>query len=332
MSPRRPLLLIEALDALGSHDLDAGLRATALKPVAGTVRPLVLPWRAADDAGRAGRSQRAVRTALDTHRPDRVVIAAGREAAGEVARMLPTGLDVRWWPTAAEDSSPDRPPAPLLLATPPGPEPGPPALAHAVIEAAPGRERMPLWDGEFVLAVAPLSGPEGGAVVESFAAVAEERSGLDLVVLADPQPEFEALARRLGVGPRTHFAGPATRDAERTWLASASAVLLAWEGPLAAAWLVRVLASSVPLLPIGDRALATRVTSWLEAWDAHAAPKRKRHETTASLAAVLERGPSVERALIAGRARAARHRLGVWSPRLASPWRDSGSGQDREVA
>ena len=99
---RRPLLLIELLDALGGHEPDATLQASALRPLVGQVRSVAVPWRPSRASEPGDRRAAAVTAAIHGHHVDRVVIAGGRDAADQAIAALPSGLEVRWWPTAID--------------------------------------------------------------------------------------------------------------------------------------------------------------------------------------------------------------------------------------
>src|SRR5262249_41179870 len=118
------------------------------------------------------------------------------------------------------------------------------------------------WDGAYVLVPTALTEAHGRAVLEAFGAVAAERPELDLVVLADAVPELSVRARALGIHPRVHFAGDTPREAEHTWLASASAVVLPGGGALAAGLVARAVGSGVPL--VAGPGTPESLGAWLE--------------------------------------------------------------------
>src|SRR5262245_18538846 len=234
-----PILLIELLDGVGSHEADAALRARTLRQAGMGVQPLVLdligpraPTSAdplpATSAALRRDAGHAARREADSVRPSAVWIAGSRSTAGDIAAGL-EAYEVHWWPTRLEPVEP--------RATDPGDrrleivDAGYVsaerrrfhALELAVVRAARVREPAPLWDGDFMLVPGPTE-LGGGETLALFAKVAAERPELDLVVLDDPSPETEQATRALGLFPRVHFAGRATREAEHTWLATASAV------------------------------------------------------------------------------------------------------------
>ena len=319
-----PVLLVESLDAVGSAPEDAFLRAAALRSAGFSPQVLVLaPPGARDadldrlDAGgapvvpwRDGRL--AIRSALAERPAALAVVAAATAAAEGVARWLPAGLAARWWPTGMIAAPTRR--LPWLLARGLESLPGTPAcspgqtaelgaaLEWAVVdEGALERRRLPLWDGEYLLAPAPLAGSPGQELLVAFATLAAERDRLDLVVLADPQAPFERLARSLGVGTRVHFAGLATREAEWTWLAPATAALFAGPGPIAASTVARALALGCPVVPIGSSGIAPGLGAWLAG---HGAGKVC-ESALAGLADAARRGAEVQGGIERGRSLAA---------------------------
>jgi hypothetical protein len=62
--------------------------------------------------------------------------------------------------------------------------------------------RLSLWDGPYALVASPLRAADLAAVIDGFARAEDQRDEVDLVVLDDPDPEFEALARTAGIVQR----------------------------------------------------------------------------------------------------------------------------------
>ncbi len=335
------ILLLEILDAVGAAERDAVCRVALLRAAGFPARAVVvggersvadLPARgrvaqvALLDAGRA-----EVGGLIARLRPTAAIVASAAAHGGAAAGWLPKRLPAVWWPTAiaAPAGAGDGPkPRALPPLTPVGAE---------TIEWAPpepprcGRARLPLWDGDYLLAAGPLAGEAGRDTLEGFAALADDWSACDLVVLAHPQAEFERVARRLGVAMRVHFAGPAPREAEGAWLASAAAVLVAGDAALSGGLVLRTLQSGAPLVPIGAGEPARTLASWLERnGAAPGRPARGAREVASVLVSVLERGPQVERAIARGRARAAGFDAGALATRLTAAL--AGTDATREAA
>jgi hypothetical protein len=337
--PSSSVLLIELLDGAGAHEADAALRARALRRAGLGVQPLVLDLRvprgtaASDVPARTAALRReaaqAARREADSVRPAAVWIAGSRATAGDIAAAL-DAYEVRWWPTLLEPVEPR------------AADPGDRrldiigaghvsaerrrfhALELAVVRAARVREPAPLWDGDFMLVPGPLE-RGGGDTLELFARVAAERPELDLVVLDDPQPETEQATRAIELFPRVHFAGPPTREAEHTWLATASTVLISADAPTAAALVLRALAVGAPVVPVGRSPGARLLREWLKlrlgiaaatAWDA--------------LSEALRHDVSMRNAVTAGRALATEHEPEALSERLFGSHPQD--GEAREVA
>lgn len=331
--PGRPLLLIEALDSLGAHVADARLRASLLRRAGWAPSTLVLPG--ASPAGpflalgpRARAGQRVTRAdELPGTPAGLAIIAASRATAAAIAATLPARFELRWWPTEVLDpaepieSSGRR--VELLFEPMSGAlagrrtRPARPALDCGLIASPPRRERDSLWDGDYVLSPGPLADPDGTVVLEAFARVAGEHDELDLVVLADPQPAFGDIARRLGVATRVHFAAPAARLAELIWLAAASAAIVGQAGPLSAAWVLRALARGCPVLPAGGGALASALRDWLaEGGCLVEGGISRRGDLAAALEVALAGGSAVTAATERGREVAAARTPGMIAARL----------------
>jgi hypothetical protein len=316
------------IDALGGADADARVRAQAMRRAGPAVRATALPWWTPGEghgssappplADREERFRRAVHNACAAYLPECVVLAASEPVAARLAPHVPRETPLRWWPTAVLDLAVRNGPplAPLALAVrdPDGgrDDSALPALDAAVIRAPRSGERVSLWDGDYVLVPGPLSSDDGREIMEAFAHVDE--AALDLVVLAAPQPELIALARGLGIGARVHFADPAPRDAELTWLGGATAAVLPSADAVSAGLVCRALACGAALLTVGQTSLATRLSAWLAARGCSPAPAGS---LATRLEHVIARGLDVERAVAAGRSLAARHDASDAGPSLA---------------
>ncbi len=286
------LVLVEHLGAPGASDADARIHASHLQDAGYEVRTLLcdpdrvappptvrpadrLPRFTADAAG-----LRALRAAVHDAQPTQVVVASHEVAGGAIAQALANGTALRWWPTAHG--------GPAMAAPARALDPAAGALDWATGDPARStRARLPLWDGEYVLAPVPLAGRGGAQLIEAFARAAADEAALDLVVLGDPQPEFVVLARRLGVGMRVHFAGVAPRDAEFAWWSAATAAVFAGEHPFAAGLVWRALECGCPMLVAGDAPVPAALRAWL---DGHGCLAGARAGGTDVLAAVLAPG------------------------------------------
>lgn len=202
-----------------------------------------------------------LREILEDADPDQVLVASAAPGGGIVGRWVSDVEQVHWWPTAIGSSRATTGPLEALPS-----DVASPGLHWATLEYSRlRRSQLPLWDGDYVLAPASLEGRSGELAVRAFGQLCDVNDALDMVVLADPQPRFVDLARELGIGLRVHFAGRAPRDAEIAWLTSATAVLIAGDGPLSAGLLLRALACRCPLIPVVGGALTDEVQPWLAA-------------------------------------------------------------------
>ena len=319
------VLLIDALDAPGAYPADIAVRARALSGL-GTVTTCAVPTSCgALEAHAAAAARRAVADRMAQVRPDLVVIASCAASGGTLARGL-NAPERWWWPTGV-GAAPRRwslwPGARQTITTLPGGSgvtesatPGAAALdwaAHDAFERP--HSKLPLWDGRYVVVPAPLGGEAGRALLQAFAELDARWDRVDLVVLADVQEDFQAHARSIGIGARVHFAGPATADAELTWLGGAAGVALASSHPVAASLVLRTLARNVPLITIG--LLAAPVNAWLTSrgalplpWTAAKLPAR------ALLGDALERNRAVEAACARGVEVAHQHSATALAARL----------------
>ncbi len=321
------VLLIDSLDAPGAYPADIAVRARALSAL-GTVTTCAVPTGfGALEAHAAAAARSAVADRMAQVRPDVVVIASCAASGGALAREVSANT-VWWWPTGI-GAAPrrwslwpaGRPSVAMLkdassAADTPHRVPGAEALdwaAHDALERP--HSKLPLWDGRYLVVPAPLGGDAGRVLLQGFAELDARWDRVDLVVLADVQEEFLAHARVLGIGTRVHFAGPATADAELTWLGGAAAVALAPAGPLAASLVLRALARNVPLVVLGP--LAVPIQAWLTdrgalplPWTAAKLPAR------VMMSDALERERAVEAACARGIEVAHRHGAAALAARL----------------
>lgn len=315
---RPELILVDVLDAKGAAPGDARSRRRALLEQGHRVRVLLLdpdPARAASPSapgferfGARAEMLAALAAARRGAPGAGVVVAGSARAASDIAPHIPKGAFAGWWPTTIEG------PETAWWRSRPArfgwPASGGPraeddvalALDRAPIEPlGHARGRLPLWDGDYVLAPATPANGVGDALVRSFARVAGEHHGLDLVFLDAPDERLLTLARREGVGVRVHFAGPATREAELAWYASALAVVLASSAPFAACSLLRALACGAPVMAAGEGARASALRRWLMAREL-ATPAQCAPVSSTSLRTVLERDDALTQVLARGKA------------------------------
>jgi hypothetical protein len=245
---------------------------------------------------------------------DLAVVASAAEDGGRLARALPRGLETRRVRTgfAPEHGWFER-----LRAGGAEGRPAPPTLPGSAIDEAERRpDQLPLWDGEFVLAPAPLGGRAGEALLEGFAALARAHDHVDLVVLAHPQSAWEKSARARGIATRVHFVGPAPRQAEWGWWAQASAGVPAGPDALSGGLLLRALLSGCPLVAIGLDPVPAALGAWLEASGLALGPRDE--SVAAALGRALRRDAAVTEAIERGRAVARAHTLGSLAERMAA--------------
>jgi hypothetical protein len=185
------------------------------------------------------------------------------------------------------------------------------------------RTRVPLWDGHYLLAPERLHGRPGRVWIEAFARLASEHDMLDLVILADPEPELQRLARERGVSLRVHWAGASPLRAECLWMACASALLVGGGMPDAST-LLRALETSVPLLVLGDDAPSASLAGWLAEHGAASSPVRPALEPAlGALRSALAPTPEMRLASARAAALSARH----LPAEIATALRDALSGE-----
>lgn len=270
---RPSLLLFEVLDLPGARAGDAVLRLAALERAGFAASAVVVGDCAgvpsAPRVGHAHDLAAALAIARRSGPACRIVVASGAAGGGALGARLGPASGARWWPTAAArprvrwwTRSPEEGRLRSLDPDPRGPLHT--ALAWAVADTREAiRPRLPLWDGDYVLVPAPPSPAGARAIVDAFAAVADDGVALDLVILSSRAPEALARARALGLGIRVHAAGTATGVAEWAWLADAGAVVVDAGAPLAAGLVARALASGVVPRVAGAGADADTMRAWL---------------------------------------------------------------------
>ncbi len=335
------ILLIELLDAMGSDPRDTRVRAHCLRALDHTVRAAILDPRS-DGASSAGPLRRPAQTAAP-HWPldaeglrglaglsrsgtfDLILVASASGVPDSIASRLPVRSPVLWWPTAlgdvaidALDSHPPRPRSgekprtarPLLID---GDEP--PGLAWATCEPGTRLDPLSLWDGDYVLAP-DLGHRSGPRILEAWSQVVEERSSCDLVVLSDPRPELDLLARRLGVWVRVHWVGHAPRGAEGAWWRHASAALLGDDLPISAGSVLRGMAAGCPMIAVNSDSGASPFSEWLAGREAGTVASSTQ-ELSSVLDQALERDARVESCVKSARLLARAHNGSMLSKRLA---------------
>ena len=328
------ILMVEHLDATGSSASDLRQRAQILKGLGADVRMMALTTETADFDLQHGTTERGlqgierlheerggdvVRRAAATWRADAVVWVSATPGGGDAARWLGSRMEAWWWPSgwsAVRGTG-------TLPALAPGLTPGEAFVMESDRSRGP---RLSLWDGPYALVASPLRASDLAAVIDGFARAEDQRDEVDLVVLADPDPEFEALVRTAGIVQRVHFVGRATREAEGAWIKHARIAFVGLERPLSAGLVVRALSTGCPVLPVGTAAapVATFLREHGAAWGREGL-SRIGWDT---VAAALHRVPAVETAIARGRAFAEgangsqlAARLSPWFERLGSDGR-----------
>jgi hypothetical protein len=318
------VLLIEHLDAIGAAIADARVRAAALRAAGCDVEVVVLDASEHDDLLYPARMRRngpgvevyaddvfgreLLRKRLARARGERVLWASATPGGGDAARLLPAGITAHWWASGhAPSHGISRGPLEPLWRD------GAPCSGSLVERESGGRSRLSLWDGVFLLAPAPLGREGGKAIIDAFADAVSDRDEMDLVVCGHASEALEAHARTRGVSLRVHFVGPAPREAEAAWLATATAAVVCGEVPLSGGLLLRALASGCPILPTGYAAepIARWLTSQGNDW-------HRGRTLTESLAAALDRTRVVQDARERGREVAAAHSGAALTARLVA--------------
>jgi len=348
------VLLVECLDAFGAHAADAGERTRALRAAGAVVRVAVVAdshvTREAMPDGEAREVSESARGTLHVGadaaglaelerfatdgRFDLALVASSLPGGGAVARRLARRVPVRWWPTGF------RAPrawdevgrwlgwsgAPALAADPrlalagiSATTASPPAAFDWSSSERPdyARRLLPLWDGEYLLVVGPLAGRAGDAVIAGFSELAEDRPGLDLVVLDEPGPGLDQLARRHGAGWRVHGVGRAPRQAEWAWWLHATSAIVPGTRELSAGLVLRGLVSSCPLAVVAED--SDPLARWLAAEGCIGAPVPAAGAAVASaLESLLGRGPEIAARLARAHEVGSRRSLPALATRVAS--------------
>ncbi len=262
MSPSPRVLLVEHLDAIGAAPADARLRAGALRAAGATVEVVVLDTDRGEDLqyGAVSKRRDASMTLWHAHHAAGplgrfarekgfdLALWASAHASDRLAEQLPGALPAYHWCTGFA------PHAMSARALPPLDLDLDPCAGSTFDLGRLQRGRLSLWDGPFALAPAPLTPETGRQVLEAFATAVSEHDEIDLVVLDHPRVGLESSARELGVELRVHFVGPAPREAEASWLQTATVAVIAGEHAISAGLVLRALASGCPILPVGEEA------------------------------------------------------------------------------
>lgn len=309
------VLLLEALDSVGGDAADARERAAWLERAGATVVPLAVSRDAVSErsngtpvfqAGPALRDQ--LRAATTGSRFDRAVVASATAGGGALARLMPRDTPSYWWPTGLATASAADPLARLVDRLTgrrelPSMWEGSEALADQAADPLGGaanvnrdatRPCLPLWDGDVVVVPEGFAGPGGRAVLEAFADLADDRSGVDLVAWTDAPVEGESYARRLGIEGRVHHVGSPSRLAEWAWWKHSQVVILTGARPISRGLLLRALASGCPVLAVAhDREFAS-AASWLSRQGCARVVEAERRTVASALEAMLERGGEVD--------------------------------------
>jgi len=265
------VLLVEHVDATGAAPEDARARVLALRAAGIAADAIVLAAEERDlQYGSCERAPghgiavlppdatglRELAAWVRARRPSLVLWASASPGAGPAARVLPRGQAARWWPSGHAPPGAAAGPLRALAGF------APPGDGVAPTPARAGR-RLALWDGPFALVAAPPSTTTFETLARGFARAARQHDEADLVVLDDPRPALEEIARACGIGARTHFVGPAPREAEAAWLGTAAALFVPGDAPLSGGLLLRALGAGAAPVAIG--AAAAPVADWLDA-------------------------------------------------------------------
>lgn len=326
-SPGR-ILHVEALDAVGSAAADGWTHATALERGGFAVRTVIIdlrpehrPRSGADenDPGILGIAEGVAMIHEEARRlvPDLILIAGSEPGGGRIARGLPPGIPARHWPTGfAAAPRLFSGGAPLASIAAPTVDPREAGAEWSVWDRPARRGRQSLWDGDYVVVPSALAGRAGREALGVFAAAAATRNELDLVVLGRLDETMKRRAEELGIDTRVHFAGDAPREAERSWIASASAVLLAEDGPCAGGLVWRTLSAGTPIVALDSGRASREVARWLERHGC--AEPRPDGDATRALRRALSAPRELAESIAAGRALAAEHTVEIIGTRLAA--------------
>lgn len=323
----RSVLLVEQMDATGAAPADARARVLALRHAGYTVETVVLQGDGGEDLQYSSRERpagagietlapdaeglHALAALVRDRRPDRVLWAGCAPGGGSAASAVSQVAEAWWWPTGH---------APAGVA--PGPLPAlqgfePPCGGSALEPARAVRNRLSLWDGPFVLLPALPSEETASAVFEGFANAASDRDEVDLVVLGHPGRGLLALSRAHGIALRTHFVGPAPREAEAAWLCTASTALVPGDAMLSGGLLLRALGHGCAPVAVG--AAAAPIADWLEETGCAWSRPRDAEGIAGAIEQALERADRVQRARARGRETAAGFDVAALTSRLARP-------------
>ena len=308
--PASSVLLVECLHGLGAHEADAALRVRALRKSGLPVHVALVEGTSASERAQA---IAAVITRAAKEHPGMVCVVSSEAEWGAFDRALPASMPRQWWPSLVPGcgGEPEPGAASAAITVAAGTSHRTVALDCAPVRVARERGPVALWDGDFILAPGPLKGVEGERLLRAYAEAIEERPELDLVILADPDPVMHEFAHSIGIGWRVHSAGESPREAEHTWIATATAALLPLSEPVTAGIVLRLQAAGVPLILDSSLHAARSLAAWLGATHAgEGSPE-------AALAAVLTRDPRVREASARARLRAAQHEPEALCGRLA---------------
>lgn len=323
---RGKVLLIEDLDALGSDLTDARRRAARIEAIGSRVTWVAVAPRGRTHLGRANapegglmaheNAREKLSELVLAERWDHIVLASAADGGGPLARWLPR--TARWWPsgfsTRSESAGLARMAARAFGERRLEPLDGAAAWGAAWLLGwseidAPGSRRpsLPLWDGDLVLALSGIASVSGGPMIEAFATLAENWSGVDLVAWSHPDPSIERQARASDIDMRIHHVGPAPRLAESSWLAQASAAILSSGPRISTALVLRALAAGCPLLWVAPAGHSAAVARWLEEQGCARVVPANPSAIADSLDEYLERGADIERMTERGRSLAESH-------------------------
>lgn len=261
-----------------------------------------------DDArGRAAVARFVAANTIDT-----VFVAS---ASGGPSFDLPQSVRLIRWPTGSAVTSGlgSHRGTTLLPVTADGSTDPAPWIGWNALDSNARTSALPIWDGDYLLCPTALPGRSGAAALDAFTSIARAWSGIELVVLSDPDLRLVERARRLDVGPRIHFVGQAERSAEWAWWAHAAAGWLPADVPVSGGLVLRALATGCPLVASTEVEPGRSIARWLEGHGL----STTQTGPAAALNALLERGPEVKTIVARGRAVASDHDVRALSARLA---------------